>query len=149
MSDDGVSTDLAIPLSGELVDLTDARSAAVALERVRDAERDLKVAKGVLLDALRAEASRRGDPHVTLEGGVSYSVTDKTNISWDVEMLDRLLELGLPQERFDELVEVVVETKVNAVVAKQIAKMNPQYAAVISAARHDTPAGSEVKVTIQ
>ena len=53
---------------------------------------------------------------------------------FSIEVLE-LRDLGLPEERYGELVVATVTYKVNASVAKQIAGANPEYAKVIDRAR--------------
>lgn len=133
------STELVLPHSGELVDLTSAAACGAALENVRTLEWQLREVKKALTFVLVEEATRQGTKTLHLQTG-DYSISGGTTVEWDVEELEKLKDVGLPEERFYDLVTTVVSYKVNAAVAKQIAGANPEYAAIIDRARVEGPA---------
>lgn len=142
-----MSTEIALPHSGELVDLGNPGFCARALNEIRALEQMLREAKQVLTEALVEEAARQGTKSLHLATG-DVSISGGTVVEWDVEELDKLLDLGLPEERFDELVTQVVSYKVNAAVAKQISGANPDYAEIIQRARTEAPAAHRVSVKL-
>lgn len=93
------------------------------------------------------EASRQGTKTLHLSNA-NVSVSGGSQVEWDVEELNKLLYAGLPVERFDDLVTVIVSYKVNAAVAKQISAANPDYAEIISKARSEAPAAYRVSVKL-
>jgi hypothetical protein len=140
-----VSTELALPATGELIDLADAPAVARAYTELAYLETRIRESKRVLRDALIAESRRRGTKTLRLAGGLVARIKTKKDIVWDLEELEKLHELGLPEERYNELVQETVSYKVSAVVAKQIAGANEDYAKVIEQARTDTE-GESVEV---
>ena len=87
--------------------------------------------------AVLVEESRRlGTKTLHLAQGTAIvSGGPASELAWDVGELVRLLALGLPAGRYEELVETIVTYKVNAAAAKQLEAANPEYANVISKAR--------------
>jgi hypothetical protein len=79
-------------------------------------------------------------------GGWRAEVTMGNRIEWDMEVLERLRDAGLPEERWDALVRPQVEYKVSARVADQIAKANPEYAVIVARARTDVEATPRVSI---
>jgi hypothetical protein len=140
------SQELALPGTGELVTLTDAASCAEALLRIRMLEGQLKHARGVLTERLVEESARLGTKTIPVGGGFNAVVSGGTQVTWDTEELEKLLDVGLPQERYDALVRMEVTVKVDARVAKQIADANPDYAVIIGRARQETEASYRVDV---
>lgn len=132
------STDLVLPHSGELVDLTSPRDVGLAIEQIRALEGQLRDVKTVLTAVLVEESSKRGSRTLRF-GDAEYSLSSGSVPEWDIEELEKLLDLGLPADRWNDLVSTVVTYKVNASEAKRIAATNESYRAVIERARHDTP----------
>ena len=126
--------ELVLRHTGELVDLEDGRSVAWALKQIRELEDQLRDAKSILSTALEIEKTRRGKGTMDF-GDIKAVVATKNETIWDIEVLEQLLELGLPDERFNELVTTEYSYKVNASVAKQIAAANSDYAKVIESAK--------------
>lgn len=132
--------------TGEIIALDNAVACAEALDRIRDLESRLREAKGTLTLSLVETFSGWGGKTMDLDG---YRIELKggTEVIWDIEKLEELRELGLPEERFNQLITAEITYKVNASVAKQIASVNEQYADVISAARIPNPRPQRVDVT--
>lgn len=137
---------IVVPVTGEVINLNDPSLCLRVLGEIRDLESRLREAKAELTCALQVEFTRQGKK--TLEvGDVKAELRGGTEVIWDIEVLDRLREMGLPEERMDELVKAEVTYKVNAAVAKQLAAANPEYAAVIELARTTIPKAAYVKIT--
>ncbi len=129
---------LVVPLTGEVVSLEDASQVAKAHVWVRDTERKLREVRRVLTEALVEHSRNAGTKTLHIDGLPKPLVVrggPESEIVWDVEALRVLLDMGLPAERFSELVSEEVAYRVNANVAKSIASANPDYARVISAAQ--------------
>lgn len=134
-----------VPLTGEVLDLTDP----VQVARVR---RELRDARGYIdefnrtLDHVLLEESRRLGKKTIRLGDYTATIGPDSELSWDVTVLVELLAAGLPKERYDELVEEIVDYKVSAAVASQIEKANPEYAEIIGRARQRIPKRPTVKI---
>lgn len=125
------------PVTGELVLLTDAAACAHALEAIRETENRLREAKAELSRAVAEIASQRGTRTLEIGQGWRAVVSHPRQIEWDMEVLERLRDAGLPEDRWDALVAEEVTYKVSARVAEQIAGANPEYARIIDRARTD------------
>jgi hypothetical protein len=123
--------------TGEVVDATPEKAAEliVAARDMRQRLLDLvKDCEAVILEESRVQGTK------TLhfpEG--TATITGGSEVEWDIETLAELRQVGLPEERWNELVKTTVSEKVDAAVAKQLAAANPAYAALISAARREVP----------
>lgn len=130
--------ELVVPYSGELVDLSNPPECLNLLKEIRELEQKLRLVKGALTDALVAESSRQGTKTLELNG-IKAVISASDEIVWDVEVLQELLDLGLPEERLSELITTEVTYKVNASVARQLAGANSAYAEVIERAKSRIP----------
>lgn len=142
-----VGTDVAvIPATGEVINLNNPRECALALDTIRDLERQLREAKSVLTSAVAHECQRQGTKTLHLEG-VTVELSGGSKTEYDVSVLEKLRDLGLPEDRFTALVVPTVTYKVNAAEAKRIAAANAEYAQVIAEARSvvEFPARVSVK----
>lgn len=131
-------SEVLVPYSGEIVNLDDPPECLKLLGEIRDLEGKLRDIKGALTEALAHEFSRQGTKTIELNGVKAVLGPDSETV-WDVEILQELLDEGLPEERMDALVTTEVSYKVNASVAKQIAAANPAYAEVIERAKSRIP----------
>lgn len=119
--------------TGELVDAT-PENAADLLNIAREMRTRLldlvKDCEAVLI----AESRRQGTKTLHLAAS-TITVSGGTETVYDVGELGKLLGLGLPPDRFAELVQETVSYKIDARVAKQLEASNDAYAAVIRRAR--------------
>lgn len=139
------SFSLVVPQTGELLSLDDAAGCLRVLSEIRDLETQLREAKAELTTALSAEFSKQGTK--TLEiGGVKAELRGGTEVVWDLEVLNELRAMGLPEERMDALITAEITYRVNASVAKQLASANPSYASVIERAKTTIPKASYVTI---
>jgi len=127
-------TELVVAGVGTLVHLDRPEEVAQALADIRRLEAQLRAVKSELGIALAAEGARQGTKTMRF-GGLTVKLKSDKRIVWDVEELSKLLDAGLPQERYDELVSTEVTYKVSAAEAKRIAGANDGYAAIIERAR--------------
>lgn len=133
---DTASTDLAIPGTGELVNLDDHRSCARALASLRYLESEFREAKAILTRAIAEEAARQGTKTLELEDGRKAVVSGGSEMEYDAEALEQgLRDAGMPEFRIREVVEETVTYKVKAVEAKRAAGANPAYEAVVERCR--------------
>jgi hypothetical protein len=129
-----------VPYTGEAIDLRDPAAIAGGLERIRDLKRQLDEIRSLLEDVLRLESQRRGTKTLHLADGLDAVVYGGSKTEWDIEQLGEALRAaGLPGERFDELVKVMVSYRVDSRVAKQLEAANPAYAKAIASARQIVP----------
>lgn len=127
-----------VPYSGEIVNLDDPPACLKLLVEIRELEGKLRDLKDDLTEAVKVEFSRQGKK--TLEiNGIKATLGADTEIVWDVGILDELRDLGLPEERMDELITAEVKYTVNGAVAKQLAAANPAYAEVVERAKSRVP----------
>lgn len=127
-----------MPLTGEVIALEDPAACGKALREVRRFEQDLREAKRLLTDAVVEHARRAGTKTLHVDGldrPLRLSGGPGAEVVWDVEVLRTLLNMGLPAERFAELVAEEIHYRVNGNVAKSIAAINEEYARVVEAAR--------------
>lgn len=130
------SQELVVPGTGELITLEDAAACARALGSIRELEEKLKEVKAELTFALTQEFRRQGLK--TMEfGSIKAELRGGSGVAWDIEILEELRDLGLPEERFNDLVKAEVTYKVSATEAKRIASSNENYKEVIERARQE------------
>ncbi len=136
-----MSTDLALPLPTELVDVRTGELLPATPQNAIDLLAAAREMRGRILslvkdcEAILLEESRRQGTKTLRLGDTTATVTGGSDLEWDLETLLELRDLGLPEDRYDELVVARVEFKVDARVAKQLEASNEAYAAVIDRAR--------------
>jgi hypothetical protein len=118
-----------VPLTGELVALSDPLKVAAALEHVRDLKHVLDGARVVLEDALRLESVRQGTRTLHL-GDLDAVVSGGERLEYD----------------HVELIVEVVSYKVDERVARSVSASNPVYAAALERCRRTVPAPWRVSV---
>ena len=140
---DGV---LVVPGVGEVVSLESPQECVRALRSVRELEGMLRDAKRVLTAQIAAECARQGTKTLRYPG-VQAELRGGEKVIWDVEVLERLRDMGLPEERWDTLVRAEVTYKVDAREAARISAANPEYAKVIGLAK--TVVDGDAYVTVK
>lgn len=129
--------EVVLPDTGEIIPFADAGACARALKSLRERKSMLDEVRRELEHALVWHAQQKGTKTLHL-GATDVKVTGGKEVEWDITVLIRLLDAGLPAERYADLVTEVVAYKVNAAVAKQIeASGNPAYARIIGEARRE------------
>lgn len=134
-----------VPYSGEIVSLDDPPACLKLLTEVRELEGKLRDLKDDLTEALKIEFSRQGTKTLELNG-IKATLGADSEIVWDPGVLEELRDLGLPEDRMNQLVTAEVRYTVNGSVAKQIAAANPDYAEVIERAKSRAPKKAYVGV---
>jgi hypothetical protein len=125
------STELVVPGIGTVVDLTSVESCAIALDDIRDFERQYRYIKQELTEALVKASETEGTKTLHFPGGTA---TVKTGEEWvyDSEEIELgLRAAGMPEHRIREIVKETVVYKVDAVRAKAAQSANPAYDLVI------------------
>lgn len=125
------------PFTGELVRVSDLDKIGVTLRDLREFQQQIKDAIAAFSEPLLFEARRRGTRTLHLRD-LTLEVSADYKTEWDVEVLGGLLEAGLPEERYNELVRPEVTYKVDGRVARQL-ESNPDYAKIIEDARIKIP----------
>ena len=134
-----MATDLAVPQqlvdvrTGEMLPATPENAITLLLAAREMRSRILDLVKDCEF-VLREESQRQGSKTLHLPHGTAV-ISGGTEIAWDLEELAKLLAVGLPDERYSELVITTVTYKVDARVAKQLEAANPAYAEIIANAR--------------
>ena len=138
-------SELIVPVSGEVVSYDDPAGCLRVLTEIRELEARLKEVKADLTSALAAEFSRQGTKTLELDG-IRAELRGGTDIVWDIEVLEELRELGLPEERMNALITTEIRFRVNANEAKRVAAANPAYAEVVERAKKVIPKATYVAV---
>lgn len=142
-------TDMAVmPHTGEVVDLADANAAARVYVALGEMESKIKDARTLVRRALVQHAATYGGDTMRIDAA-EVKISHPAEIQWDVNVLRELRAAGLPEKRWEELVETTVTVKVKATVAKQIAKANPVYAKIIERAERRIPKPDTVTVALR
>lgn len=136
-----MSTDLAVIVPDQLLDVRTGEivpaTPSKAVELLYAAREMRAKMLGLVKDCeavLLEESRRQGTKTLHLPEGTA-EITGGSAPDWALGTLTELLDLGLPQERYDELVVATTTYKVDARVAKQLEGANPEYAEVIGRAR--------------
>lgn len=142
-----MSEELAIPGTGELVDLSDTPACVAALDALRNYESLIREAKATLTRAVIEEATRQGVRSIELPDGSRAEISPASEIIWDAEgMEEGLREAGMPEERISQIIEQTVTLKVKTAEAKKAAAANPEYARVVGEARSEQPKTQYVSI---
>jgi hypothetical protein len=137
--------EIALPTTGELVDLGNPEACAAALDAIREMEFKVKDFKRVLTEVLVDESIRMGSKTLRF-GPHKVVIKERVVTIWDMEVLEQLLDAGLPQERFNDLVKAEVTYKVDKNESKRISAVNPVYAEIIDAAKREESRGVYAEV---
>lgn len=129
-----LNEELVLSWTGEVVPLAEPDKCVRALAEIRALESKLREAKSELTFYLAQEFQRQGLK--TMEfAGVKAELKGGSDVVWDIEVLEQLRDLGLPDDRFNQLVKTEITYKVDAREAKRIAAANEEYADVIERAK--------------
>jgi hypothetical protein len=115
--------------TGEIVEPEDLDGLIRAYRELKlqnEANRDTM---GAIRDCLAYLSSQNGSRTLEAESGTA-EITFRRKYTWHVDRLEKLKGMGLPPDRYAEMVRYV--PKVNVRVADQVARTNPEYAATIA-----------------
>lgn len=128
------SESLMLP-TGEVVELTDAPSCAVALDELRLLEEKIREAKRVLTTAIVSESQRAGSKTLHF-GEVSVQIRGGRETLWDAQGLeDGLRAAGMTEQRIREVIREEVSYSVVAGEAKRAAAANDEYARIVESSK--------------
>lgn len=131
-----MSEDLVVPVSGELVNLSDELACVSAIQDIREWESRLKEAKSILTAAIVERAKQDGTKSFALADGRRAEVRGGPDAEYDLtEIEEGLRALGMPEERIREVIVEEVSYKLSAREAKRVSGANEDYAAVINGAK--------------
>lgn len=136
---------LVVPFTGEIVSRQDPEHCARVLYEIRDLEQRVRDLKDALKQALLEESQRAGTKTLHYPG-LDAVISTPVVTHWDTEILLELLEAGLPEERYNDLVTTEVSYKVNGLVAKSVSASNPTYGSIIERAKTKVPRATSVSV---
>jgi hypothetical protein len=121
-----------LPGTGELVDIATVDGARRGLVMVQEMRHQLTEFAYQCRETILEESDRRGQLSWTTPDGVKVRVGGATvEEEYDIAILHELIDAGLPEERWAEL--VTYEPRVDGRIIQQL-KRNPTYAAVIELA---------------
>lgn len=134
------------PATGEIISAADIPHVVDFLAQIRDHAKLVQEARKHAEQILAEHARQVGAKTFEVDGR-KVEVRDGDKTEYDPDILEQLLELGLPEERWNALVRQEVSYKVDGRVAKQIASANEAYGEVVRNAARTTPGNLYVKVT--
>ena len=129
------------PLTGKLIPTADTLAVALTISSLREHRRQVDDAIAAFSQAVIEESHRLGTRTLNL-GATTVEVTADSEIEWDVTELNKLLAVGLPDDRYNQLVQTVVSDKIDGRVAKQLEGASGKYKAIIERAKRGPPSGS-------
>jgi hypothetical protein len=133
-----------VPWTGEVLEASPVTAAKALLEakRLREQIKDFEaVAREYVL-----KDSRRQGTKTLHYGDTTVTVSSDRELVWDMTELVKLLDAGLPPERYNDLVTEEVSYKVDAAVARQLEGANEEYAGIIGRARAYLPKSPYISV---
>jgi hypothetical protein len=131
-----LSEELAIPGTGQLVDLEKEVECVQALAAVRQFESQIKEAKAILTAAIVDRSRVLGAKTFILPDGSKAEVRGGPEAAYDIsEIEENLRALGMPEDRIREIVVEELSYKLSVREAKRAASANEDYASVIENAK--------------
>lgn len=141
------STELVLPHTSELIDLTSERQVALALSEIQELKGKLLHVERHLREVLAEKARLLGTKTFYVGGVGNVEVKGDTRTTWDAEKLeDRLRAAGAPEELIREIVVETFSYKVDARRASRAARANEAYAEAIEACREEEPVVPTVSI---
>lgn len=138
---------LVLPTTGEVVNLDDESSCALALEQLRQAEQVLGDMKRQLVEAIVARSELLGSRTLDVRGGKKAIVKTSPTVQYDAEEIELgLRAAGMPEDRIRQIVKEEISYRVAATEAKKAAGANAAYREVIE--RHSREVESRPTVSV-
>lgn len=129
--------ELMIPVTGEIISLTDFPAVAAALESLRQLEYQIREIKAELTFTLVRHSQLLGSRTIPLNDGHTATVKGGAELVYDAEaIMEGLRTAGMPEERIMTVVQETVSYKVRAIEARRAASVNPAYKEVIERHSH-------------
>ena len=141
------SMELVLPTTGEVLSRDDPSGCARAYYEIRELETKLKLLRAALAEVIMEESIRQGSKTLHFEQGMTAKISTPMEIQWDHEILNELLEAGLPPDRFEALIKVDVQYKIDGSIIRELEGANPVYAGIIDRARTRFPRTASVSVS--
>lgn len=132
--------------TGELLDPRNLEQLGDYLERLRELRQAVQDEIGGITGLVVSLSSQYGKKTLR-SGDVKVEVKSNVKREWDLDVLDQLLDAGLPLERWEEMVKSEVVTTVSWAIAKQLKASNPEYARIIDEAMTEIPTSTYVTVS--
>jgi hypothetical protein len=104
-------TEVVDPFTGSLVDVSDPMMAAEFLDALRQSKETITKIIHAVEEIQRAEFERQGTKTIHA-GRWDLELESQVSYQWDEEVLHELLDAGLPEERYQDLVKTTVSVKV-------------------------------------
>ena len=136
-----------VPVTGQLVDLTQPAEVAGAIGDIDQAVRQLRELRDLLVELVVEESSRQGTKTLHLEHGLTAKVSGGTRPEYDLETLAEMLRAnGLPEDRLEQLITTRIEFRLDQAVARQLRGANPAYAEALDFCKTVVPAPWRVTI---
>lgn len=136
MSEQEPATELVLPYSREIIDLTSEHDVTRAYKELRDLKNAVLDADRRLREALREVSATRGTKTFYVDGVGKVELRGDTRTEYDAqEVEDGLRALGCPEDIIREIVVETITYKVDGNRARRAASANPEYAKVIENAK--------------
>jgi hypothetical protein len=141
-----------IPTTGEVISLDDPASCARALYEIKELEQRIRDLKAALRESIVNESVRVGGKTLHFgseegEGGYVAKISTPNETRWDYNVLLELVDAGLPEERFNELVLIEQSYKIDGSLVRQLSGANPVYAEILTRAKEVIPRSPTVSVS--
>lgn len=143
------STELVvIPYSGEVVDVENTHSVALAVGELQRIQGQINYALRQLREILGAHTAVMGTNTFHVPGLGTVEVKTRDKVTWDVTKLEEgLRAAGAPEELINEIIEWRTEAKVDARRADRAGRANPAYAEVVEAAKTKEPSVPTISIS--
>jgi len=140
------TTEIVLPGTGEIVDVSKPDQAAHALDEIDRMRYGISALRDYVVGFLVEESIRRGKKTLRFDGlRFDIVVTHGTEKVYDVAKVRELLkQAGCPDDRMAELIKV--DYSVDGNVANQLAAANTRYAAALAGAREEKPIKARARV---
>jgi hypothetical protein len=138
--------ELVQPFTGELIQPGDVPKLAETIDELRALRQRANDAIAAFTQAVVDESRRQGTKTLTADGW-TVKLSADSEPGWDVTVLTELLDAGLPESRYRDLVAEIISYKVDANVARQIAGASDVYAEIIGRASSRIPKNPYASVT--
>lgn len=139
-------SELIFPVTGQIVSRDNPEECLRVLMEIRTLEDRLRELKRDLKEAVVGYSRDVGNKTISFNE-ITASVIIPSATSWDIEVLEELIAAGLPEDRYQDLVQPEISYKVNGSVARSIAASNEKYGEIIDRAK--TVIYREPNVTIK